>query len=474
MDGEAFSGSAAVLHGQLLPGFADAAEQRAAMAPPERKAQVVAVNPDGSAGAEDAAAYEAAGARLREGKLVSFPTETVYGLGANALSRDAVLAIFAAKGRPLTDPLIVHVGSAAEARALVSVGGWEGEMFDRLAAEFWPGPLTLVARAAAHVPEQVTAGTGFVGVRVPAHPVAQRLLRVARVPVAAPSANLFGHVSPSSAAHVLADLGAADVCILDGGRCSVGVESTIVKIAGGGAGGDAGDGAGDAGGDAGTAAPTPRLALLRQGGIAESTLRRFTERGSAGAHDAAQGGQDGQDGQDGQGQATAGSTGKLCVPDRRVDSGKEGMHAPGGLLTHYAPAGKLTYILRDSHPAAGGAGAGAAGAGAGVAGAAVRGEDEELASIGLDQLGRCCIVDFGGRRADACRAAGKLYMDLSADAEVGEAKRNLFDFLRRSEAPGVELVLLPDFGRVENGEALADRCFRAASGKAARLAETES
>jgi L-threonylcarbamoyladenylate synthase len=431
----------------------------ASAAPPERKAQVVAVNPDGSAGAEDTAAYEAAGARLREGKLVSFPTETVYGLGANALSRDAVLAIFAAKGRPLTDPLIVHVGTAAEARALVSVGGWEGETFDRLAAEFWPGPLTLVARAAAHVPEQVTANTGFVGVRVPAHPVAQRLLRAARVPVAAPSANLFGHVSPSSAAHVLADLGAADVCILDGGRCSVGVESTIVKIVGGGGASDAGGA-----GDAGAAAPTPRLALLRQGGIAESTLRRFTELGSAGAR-AAQC-------QGGQGQAAAGMD-ELCVPDRRVDSGKEGMHAPGGLLTHYAPAGKLTYILRDSHPAAGAAGAGA-GAGAGAAGAAGRGEDEELASIGLGQLGRCCIVDFGGRRADACRAAAKLYLDLSADAEVGEAKRNLFDFLRRSEAPGVELVLLPDFERVENGEALADRCFRAASGKAARLAETES
>jgi tRNA threonylcarbamoyl adenosine modification protein (Sua5/YciO/YrdC/YwlC family) len=162
------------------------------------------------------AGLAAAGAMLRAGRCVGFPTETVYGLGANALSEAAVLNIFAFKGRPLTDPLIVHVPDAAAAGALVLLPPPARRVFDALAAAFWPGPLTLVARAVPEIPLKVTAGTGFVGVRVPHHPLAQALLRAAGVPVAAPSANRFGHVSPTRASHVIADLGAHAIGVLMG------------------------------------------------------------------------------------------------------------------------------------------------------------------------------------------------------------------------------------------------------------------
>src|SRR5690348_15407380 len=135
---------------------------------------------------------------LRNGGLVAFPTETVYGLGANALNREAVLRIYAAKDRPSTSPLIVHVSSLAMLDAVVDV--WPASA-QQLAKHFWPGPLTLVLRKRAEVPAEVTAGLDTVGVRMPAHPVANELIRRAGVPVAAPSANRFTQVSPTTAEH---------------------------------------------------------------------------------------------------------------------------------------------------------------------------------------------------------------------------------------------------------------------------------
>jgi tRNA threonylcarbamoyl adenosine modification protein (Sua5/YciO/YrdC/YwlC family) len=147
----------------------------------------------------DAASLRTAGEMLRAGKLVAFPTETVYGLGANALDEEAVLDIFRVKGRPLTDPLIVHIPTPDAAAALFETDDETAAVVAILAAAFWPGPLTLVARAASSLPLCVSAGTGFVGVRCPDHAVARALLAEAAVPVAAPSANRFGHVSPTSA-----------------------------------------------------------------------------------------------------------------------------------------------------------------------------------------------------------------------------------------------------------------------------------
>jgi len=181
--------------------------------------------------APTAATLALAAQRLRAGELVAFPTETVYGLGADAGNADAVRRIFAAKGRPSDHPVIVHLGDVGQ------VERWAREFPEgarRLASTFWPGPLTLILPRAAHVGDAVTGGQDNVGLRVPAHPVAKALLAafagLGGSGIAAPSANRFGHVSPTTAQHVEDDLGEAVAMILDGGACAVGIESTIVAF----------------------------------------------------------------------------------------------------------------------------------------------------------------------------------------------------------------------------------------------------
>jgi L-threonylcarbamoyladenylate synthase len=168
-----------------------------------------------------------AAARLRVGELVAFPTETVYGLGANALDAEAVARIYAAKGRPSNNPVIVHVAHTEAARRVVT--NWP-PFAAKLAAAFWPGPLTIVLPKSPEIPDLVTAGLPLVGVRVPAHPVALALLRAARVPVAAPSANKSNELSPTTAAHVARALTDVDGIVLDGGPCDVGIESTVIDL----------------------------------------------------------------------------------------------------------------------------------------------------------------------------------------------------------------------------------------------------
>ena len=166
---------------------------------------------------------------IRGGGLVAFPTETVYGLGANALNPDAVARIFEVKQRPSFDPLIVHIATRASLDRLVETISFSDH---RLMDVFWPGPLTLVLPKREIVPDIVTAGLSTVAIRMPAHPVAQALIREAGVPIAAPSANPFGYVSPTCAQHVLDGLGDHVDLILDGGPCQIGVESTIVSMVG--------------------------------------------------------------------------------------------------------------------------------------------------------------------------------------------------------------------------------------------------
>lgn len=173
---------------------------------------------------------ERAAAILRAGGLVAFPTETVYGLGARADDARAVTAIFAAKGRPADHPLIVHLARADE------IERWARDIPDvarDLAARFWPGPLTLILKRSRFVSDVVTGGQDTIGLRVPNHPVALALLQATGEGVAAPSANRFGRLSPTTADHVRAELGDAVDCILDGGACSVGLESTILDLSGG-------------------------------------------------------------------------------------------------------------------------------------------------------------------------------------------------------------------------------------------------
>lgn len=161
--------------------------------------------------------------------MVAFPTETVYGLGANALDPAAIEKIYAAKGRPPSSPLIVHVSSIEMAKELARE--WP-ERAEKLARIFWPGPLTLVLPKKPHVPDRLTAGLDTVGIRMPANPIAQELIREAGVPIAAPSANMFGGLSPTTAQHVREALGDRVALVLDGGRTTVGIESTVLSLAG--------------------------------------------------------------------------------------------------------------------------------------------------------------------------------------------------------------------------------------------------
>jgi L-threonylcarbamoyladenylate synthase len=185
---------------------------------------------------------------LLRGELVVFPTETVYGLGANALDEAAVHRIFVAKGRPASDPLIVHIAASEQ---LDSVADDIPPLARALAHAFWPGPLTLVLKRRPAVPANVSAGRDTVAVRVPNHAVPLALIRAANVPIAAPSANLFTRPSPTTAAHVLEDLGGRIPLLLDGGPTPIGLESTVLDLTG--------------------TAP----ALLRPGGVPIEALRRF-------------------------------------------------------------------------------------------------------------------------------------------------------------------------------------------------------
>lgn len=200
-----------------------------------------------------------AAALLRAGRLVAFPTETVYGLGADATNDEAVAAIFAAKARPRFNPLIVHVIDEAAARRLVRFD----ERAALLAGRFWPGPLSLVLPRADDCPVSLLASAGLdsLALRIPAHPLPRALIRAAGLPIAAPSANRSGRVSPTTAEHVLDELDGRIAAVLDGGTCRVGIESTVVDLIG------------------------PRPRLLRPGGVAAEAIEELVgrlERASAG------------------------------------------------------------------------------------------------------------------------------------------------------------------------------------------------
>ena len=173
------------------------------------------------------AAVTRASAALRQGGIVALPTETVYGLAANALDIDAVRRIFAAKGRPANNPLIVHVCDLGMARRCAAQ--WPA-LADRLAEAFWPGPLTLVLRRSAIIPDLVTAGGETVGIRWPSHPLMQSVIRACGFPLAAPSANRSNELSPTNAEHVARSLGDRISLIIDGGQSQVGIESTVLDI----------------------------------------------------------------------------------------------------------------------------------------------------------------------------------------------------------------------------------------------------
>lgn len=225
---------------------------------------------------------------LRAGGLVALPTETVYGLGANALDRAAVERIFAAKSRPAWDPVIVHVASRSMLEGLVEA---IPEKAQRLTQAFWPGPLTLLLPRTGAVPDVVTAGRPLVGVRMPSHAVALELIRRAKIPVAAPSANRFGHISPTTAEHVLDDLEGRIDAVLDAGPTERGVESTVLDPA-----------------------PDP-MVIYRPGAVTQEQIREV-----AGAVELYQGGE--------------------MLPETPA----EALPSPGIAVRHYAPRARLVLI----------------------------------------------------------------------------------------------------------------------------------
>jgi len=235
----------------------------------------------------DAESLSLAADLLRSGQLVAFPTETVYGLGANALDPDAVLSVFAAKGRPADNPLIVHIHDRAQLDGLCIVPEKAVPLMDA----FWPGPLTILFEKLPAVPDVVTAGLPTVAVRMPSHPVSTAMLRACNLPVAAPSANSSGRPSPTLASHVLEDMRGRIPLILDGGPCDVGLESTVLDLCHG----------------------TPTI--LRPGGVTKKMLESVLHTEVL----------------------LAGSILRPLKPDEKALS-------PGMRYKHYAPKGQVTLV----------------------------------------------------------------------------------------------------------------------------------
>lgn len=410
------------------------------MAPLERSTRVLRA---------DGLGIAAAAAILRAGGLVAFPTETVYGLGADALSVEAVRSIFLAKGRPPEDPLIVHLAEGADVPRVARV---LPEAARTLAEAFWPGPLTLVLPRHADVPLEVTAGLDSVGVRVPSHPVARALIRAAGLPVAAPSANLFSRPSPTRAEHVLEDLRGRVDAVLDGGPTPVGVESTIVSVSEAGA-----------------------VHLLRPGGVPveaiEATLGRPLGPPSGRAASAAASGvaadapRPGALGLSAGGAARdepdprnlapgAASTGFPDGDAVQRDPGSDlaarpastaPLLAPGLLETHYAPRTPLALV--GGEPLA--------------ARARLRDEVQRALAAG-QRVGVLLLEDDADLGLEA---AGATVERLGAWAEPAISAARLFDALRALDRAGLDALYARHLADPTSGlgRALADRLHRAAA-----------
>lgn len=380
-----------------------------------------------------------AGERIRSGHLVSFPTETVYGLGCHAIDPKAVKRVFEAKERPLTDPLIVHVNEATAALNLWDASSSspstsednqksnvEKKALQALSDKFWPGPLTIVSKASPTVPSIIMANTGYVACRSPSHPIARALIEASGVPIAAPSANKFGHVSPTRAEHVMDDLGLEDVWIVDpdlessssssssaSGQkdangviiCDVGVESTVAKVEM-------------------ETENSGIIAILRHGAVSSQDI-----------HDCLK---------------EANLIGNFQVKEKMQSTGENVSHvAPGQSIRHYSPNVQSFMVSEDRYNSD-----------------ANQWTEEEL-SVSKTAV----IIDFGGRLS-SLKDHSLAYRDLSAEGDSQTAAANVFASLRWSETiEGAERVYFPEL-RVDETDlvkealvlAVKDRLTRAASG----------
>ncbi len=370
----------------------------------------------------DPSSIERAAALLRAGEVVVFPTETVYGLGADALQASAVERIFAAKGRPFSDPLIVHIADEAALEQLtISISAQARQ----LAKAFWPGPLTLILPRSPLVPELVTAGLETVAIRMPRHPVAHALIHAVGSPIAAPSANRFMHVSPTTAQHALADLEGRVPLILDAGPCVVGIESTVLDLC--------------------SRVPT----ILRPGGISLEALRTVLPEVQSprripvpqtgipiyGVRSKAE-------------HATFGRTSlappqESSVVNTRSETEWES-RSPGQLLTHYAPAVPL--LLFD-------------------------GSVEAMRAAMLTELqrrlerGECVGVLVADEDVATFHESGAVVQSLGDAAAPEQVAGTLFAGLRALEEADVQVILSRSFDERGLGLAIRDRLVKAAGGK---------
>ena len=361
------------------------------------KTRVLTVDPQ----QPDPATIEEAADALKSGKLVAFPTETVYGLGANALDEDAIKKIFAAKERPPTDPLIVHIAHIGQVTQCASAFPANAR---KLALSFWAGPLTLILPKKPAISDLVTAGLPNVALRAPSHRVARALMEMAGTPIAAPSANRFSRPSPTTAAHVMADLAGRVDLILDGGPTDIGLESTIVDF---------------------TVDPP---VIRRPGAITYEQLHLLvpevvTQDPAPRTHDPG---------------------------PRTHDPGPQ--VAPGQLMRHYAPRAQLTLYE-------GGVEAVAARIGADVRTAVAKGARVGVLAPEEDLNARAPIVA-------STAAAGKVEVrPYGSRNDPERAGRELFAALRDLDATGVSVIFASSVGSDGLGRAIRDRLIRAAEGR---------
>jgi L-threonylcarbamoyladenylate synthase len=408
----------------------------------------------------DAEGIRASGEAIKAGGLVAFPTETVYGLGANALNDSSVRSIFAAKKRPSTDPLIVHVLGKDDIYDLYDFedttnGISKAQIVcEYLAENFWPGPLTIIFKSKSTVPLSVTAGSGFVGLRSPKHPTARLLLEAAGLPIAAPSANRFGHVSPTCADHVMQDLGEESIIILKDdvsltGGCTVGIESTVCRVS------KAGD----------------VVSILRCGAVTSEDITASLAASNSAELMNVSVVIENEKALIKKGSDKSGADSIIGKAAESVDN--EAAVAPGQMIKHYAPD-IPTYIVTAASSASR----------AGVVAfrlACQEDHDDSSSSPADISIRKAFIIDFGGQLKhfkDNC----SVYVDLSSSGVAEEACNRIFEVLRMTEDPslslphsskggsgeGVTLVLLPDLReaaeRNEMVRALWERLHRAASG----------
>jgi len=393
-----------------------------------KKTGYLRVNPENP----DPEAITEAAAVIRSGGTVAFPTETVYGLGANGLDPAAVEGIFVAKGRPRRNPLILHVASTRQARRLVTA--WPAAA-ENLAARFWPGPLTLILPRAPVVPDVVTAGLPSVALRMPSHSVALALIDRSGVPIAAPSANLSGSPSPTLAAHVLADLDGKIDIVLDGGPTSVGVESTILDLTG------------------------EQPVLLRPGGVTREDLEQVL--GRVLVHDTAMPGTDTviadhkPAGQEIDPQGPAAVVG--------ASSGIEAAPCPGTLFRHYAPRAEALVVTGDSREQQ-----------AKVRNYLAAHPDRMVALLATAENapvyqqmrvpGAGCRVPLG--RGAARRGAGAVHVEVLGSRKCPEEiASHIFSALRRCDQAGAQVILMEAIPLSGMGLAVMNRLYRAAANR---------